>query len=46
MSVWLTILKKDIWILKNQWLGFLGVAVIVTAAVLIAKLSLEKIFLN
>ncbi|WDL98089.1 hypothetical protein [Alicyclobacillus sp. ALC3] len=34
MSVWVTVLKKDIWILKNQWFGFLGVAVIATAGVL------------
>ncbi len=36
MSMWLTMLKKDIWMLKNQWLGFLGGAVIVTALVLSA----------
>lgn len=36
MAVWLTMLKKDIWMLKNQWLGFMAIAVVVTAAVLLA----------
>ncbi len=36
MTVWLTMLKKDIWMLKSQWLGFMAVSVVVTAAVLIA----------
>jgi hypothetical protein len=37
MSVWLTMLKKDIRILKNQCVAFLGIVVIVTAAVLTAN---------
>lgn len=38
MSVWLTMLKKDIWMLKNQWLGFMALAVVVTIAVFAAHL--------
>ncbi len=36
MSVWLTMLKKDIRMLKNQWFGFMGAAIVVTGAVLAA----------
>ena len=37
MSSWLTMFKKDLWLLKNQWLGFLAVAVIVAGADLAAR---------
>ena len=37
MSVWLTMLKKDVAILRNLWVGFVGIAVVLTAAALAAN---------